>query len=179
MTSWNKDQILLESEKAFQQFTGFCTSVPDDIFFQQPGEKWSIAQNVQHLVTSTKTTTWAFALPKFMVRIVAGKPNRPSRTYEALVEKYKQKLAAGGKASGRYIPTGINDKAGKIPLINNWQHATAAYMRAVKNKWREEQLDEYIVPHPLLGKITTRELCYFTIYHTLHHLNNILPLRRE
>jgi hypothetical protein len=41
---------------------------------------------------------------------------------------------------------------------------------AIDKKWADSQLDQYIVPHPLLGKITLRELCYFTIYHTYHHL---------
>jgi len=43
----------------------------------------------------------------------------------------------------------------------------------IEKKWKEPQLDQYIAPHPLLGKITLRELCYFTIYHTKHHLNII------
>jgi hypothetical protein len=38
---------------------------------------------------------------------------------------------------------------------------------------KEAKLDNFIAPHPLLGKITLRELCYFTIYHTQHHLHNI------
>ena len=29
----------------------------------------------------------------------------------------------------------------------------------------EEQPDQYLAPHPLMGRITLRELCYFTIYH--------------
>ena len=37
----------------------------------------------------------------------------------------------------------------------------------------EEDLDRYLAPHPLLGKITLRELAYFTIYHTHHHLQII------
>ena len=44
---------------------------------------------------------------------------------------------------------------------------------AIKLKWKDPQLDQYIAPHPLLGKITLRELGYFTIYHTYHHLETI------
>jgi hypothetical protein len=43
----------------------------------------------------------------------------------------------------------------------------------VELKWKDDQLDHYIAPHPLLGKLTLRELCYFTIYHAGHHLNII------
>ena len=33
----------------------------------------------------------------------------------------------------------------------------------------EKQLDAYLLPHPLLGKLTLREMLYFTIYHVEHH----------
>jgi uncharacterized damage-inducible protein DinB len=171
--NWNKEQILSESEKTFQQCTAFCNNIPDELFFLQPADKWSIAQNLQHLIISTNTTKWAFALPKFMVRLSGGKPNRPSRSFEELVEKYKKKLALGGQASGRYIPKLIPDKSGKESILNNWQKSTTAYLKAVKKNWPDDKLDRYIVPHPLLGRITLRELCYFTVYHTTHHLDII------
>ena len=170
---WNKEQILKESEKAFQQFTTYCNSLPDDVFFYQPTGKWSIAQNVQHLITSVKTTTAVYALPKFLVRLVGGKPNRPSINYDQLVEKYKSVLDKGGKASGRYIPKSIKSSTGKQALLATWSKASAAYLQALQKNWTNEQLDHYAAPHPLLKKITLRELCYFTCYHTYHHLNII------
>ena len=36
-------------------------------------------------------------------------------------------------------------------------------------KLDEEDLDNYILPHPLIGKTTIREMLYFTIYHVQHH----------
>ena len=36
-------------------------------------------------------------------------------------------------------------------------------------KYSESDLDLIILPHPLLGKITLREMMYFTIYHVQHH----------
>ena len=41
------------------------------------------------------------------------------------------------------------------------------------NQKSEEELDTIFIPHPLLGKITLRELYYFTIYHILHHHKKI------
>jgi hypothetical protein len=37
------------------------------------------------------------------------------------------------------------------------------------DKFSEAQLDEYVLPHPILGKLTIREMLYFTIYHATHH----------
>jgi hypothetical protein len=39
------------------------------------------------------------------------------------------------------------------------------------DEYSEVQLDHYILPHPLLGKVTIQEMMYFTIYHAEHHHN--------
>ena len=103
--------------------------------------------------------------------MASGKPNRPSRSYDELVVKYKLKLTQGGKASGRYLPK--ISGATKFSLMQQWQKRNENYPEAVELRWNDNQLDRYMVSHPLLGKITLRELCYFTIYHTEHHLNTI------
>jgi hypothetical protein len=41
-------------------------------------------------------------------------------------------------------------------------------------KFQEEQFDEIMLPHPILEKITLREMLYFTIYHAEHHRNLLL-----
>jgi len=56
----------------------------------------------------------------------------------------------------------------------------------------EDDLDRVMLPHPLLGKLTLREMLFFTIYHVEHHLgilrqglghdvstNDRSPLRRK
>jgi hypothetical protein len=94
--SLTKEEIIKQLHSAQEEFTGFCSVIDDDKFFHQPKEKWSIAQNVNHLTISANTTRLVFLLPKFIVRLYAGKPNRPSRTYDELVNKYKMKLQQGG-----------------------------------------------------------------------------------
>ncbi len=37
------------------------------------------------------------------------------------------------------------------------------------NNWDEQNIDKYLLPHPLLGKITMREMLYFTDLHIQHH----------
>lgn len=167
----DKEEIIKRSKEIFSQFTDTCLQIPDEKFFFQPKEKWSIAQNADHLIRAIKTTRLAYSLPKFVVRTVSGKPNRPSRSYEELVAKYKLKLEQGGKATGRYIPKVPGER--KFLLMQHWQKRNEKYLESLDLKWKDAQLDQYLAPHPLLGKITLRELCYFTIYHTEHHLNII------
>ncbi|MBL0356901.1 MAG: DinB family protein [Chitinophagaceae bacterium] len=169
----SKDQIINASVKIFDTFTQVCTEIDERTFFKRPSpEKWSVAENIQHLIVSTNTTTLAYILPAFIVRWIGGTPNRDSRSYEALVERYKEKLAAGGRASGRFIPKPVDIKCGKDQLLQNWKKAGSKFITALNNS-SESKLDDYLARHPLLGRITLRELCYFTIYHTEHHLNII------
>jgi len=171
LTSMYQEEIIKASKKIFSDFSDTCLQISDKEFFFQPAEKWSIAQNVDHITRSVKTTRLAYALPKIVIRTLFGKANRPSRTYEELVSKYKLKLEQGGKASGRYLPKTNLSK--KLFFIQKWQKENEKYLEAIELKWNDDLLDHYIAPHPLLGKLTLRELCYFTIYHTEHHLNII------
>lgn len=172
-TSLSIQQISTQLKEAASSLHTYCSSLSDEQFFYQPPAKWSAAQQVRHLVKATDTARLAFTFPKFIVRLVGGKPNRASRSYEELVAKYKLKLEQGGRASGRYIPKPILPSYGKEKLLHEFDHSMERFANALEKNWKEEQPDEYIAPHPLLGKITLRELCYFTIYHTYHHQENI------
>ena len=166
----NKTEIIKQLNFAKEEFTGFCNGIDAEALFRQPSEKWSIAQNIKHLIVSANATNLAFSLPKFIVRLYAGKPNRPSRSYEELVNKYKTKLQQGGKASGQFIPAIISPDAGKENMMISFSKSMDRLIANIEKNWPDTKLDQYIAPHPLLGKITLRELCYFTIYHTHHHL---------
>ncbi|QOI96901.1 MAG: DinB family protein [Flammeovirgaceae bacterium] len=144
-------------------------ALPEEKFFARPlPEKWSPAEHAQHLILSVKPLITAFSLPRFVLRWTFGKPNRPGRTFDQVVEKYKAKLAAGGKASKPFIPKRLAVSDNPKTVI---QHFTNAYSRFAYrlSSWPEEQLDRYLLPHPLLGKLTLREMLYFTIYHVSHH----------
>lgn len=161
------------AENIFKQFSQTCGDIKETIFFERPEGKWSVAENMQHLIISTKTTSLAYKLPKILLRLVGGKPNRFSKSFEELSAGYYKKLEDGAKASGRYIPKPIEIKYGKAKLLDNWNKTTAEFICALKNNRTEADLDHYQVKHPLLGSITLRELCYFTIFHADHHLKSI------
>jgi hypothetical protein len=172
------EEIKKELINAANELAEFCSSLTDEAFFFQPRDKWSAAQQVKHLVTATHTARLAFTLPKFVIKWIVGKPNRQSRTYDELLAKYKLKLQQGGRAGGRFVPKPTLPEYGKQRLLKDFQMAMTK-SATVLNKWKDEKLDQYIAPHPLLGKITLRELCYFTIFHTYHHLNSIQERIKE
>lgn len=155
---------LLENHKAFIKL---IVSLNDKDFLFSANGKWTAGQQLDHIYKSVAALKQALVLPKFIIKLIVGKANRPSKDYEALIAKYKLKLEAGGKAAGRFVPKPI-EPAQKIKLKEKLVNAVDSLCKKI-DKYDEKQLDYYILPHPLLGKLTIREMLYFTIYHAEHH----------
>ncbi len=142
-------------------------SLSDADFLKSVNDKWTGGQQLEHIVMAVSPVNKAFALPGFMLKMSFGKSNRPLRTYDQLVEKYRGKLAAGGIASKRFTPEPVSLNQ-RETLILKLQKLTISLNRRL-NGFTEKQLDLLILPHPLLGKLTLREMIYFTVYHAGHH----------
>lgn len=156
-------QPLLTS--AYGDFLARLRQMPNvQAHMSAPG-KWSPAQQAEHLVKSVRPVTLAFGLPKFLLALIFGKANRPSRSYEELVARYQAKLAAGGTASRPFVP-GIPANLNRV--YGRLARTVDALNRRIE-RFSEHELDALILPHPLLGKITLREMLYFTAYHAEHH----------
>jgi hypothetical protein len=57
----------------------------------------------------------------------------------------------------------------KDDLLARWGRVNER-LRTALIGWSERNLDRIQFPHPVLGKITARELACFTIYHGHHHV---------
>lgn len=162
-------------EKLRQNHFAFIEEIQglaDDDFLYAPAGKWTAGQQLEHIIKSVSPVSLAFSLPGFLLSVIFGKANRPSRSYEELVAKYKKKLSEGGRATSRFIPARVQ-LAQRDALIKKLQRLITALNHRVGNK-NEEELDKYVLPHPLLGKLTLREMAYFTFYHVEHHRNSVV-----
>lgn len=168
----NKQTILEQLEIHHAEFQHLMRSFGEADYLFAPEGKWSAGQQLDHICRSVAPVNMAFGLPLFVLGWFFGKANRPSRSYEALVAKYKTKLAEGGRAGGRFIPP-TAEWTEREKLLRRLELLVAALGKKVA-KVKENQLDTYILPHPLLGKLTLREMLYFTIYHVQHHQSAVL-----
>jgi len=164
----DKPQIISALNEKVEAFNNYISPLDKEQFEATPDDKWSAGQNLDHLIRAIKPLQPAYGLPKFVLRILFGKTNRPSRNYDELVAKYKAKLAAGGRASGPFIPPFIAFEK-KDELIKKYAEQKQKLIAKIQEQ-NEKDLDVYILPHPLLGKVTLREMLYFTIHHNEHHL---------
>jgi hypothetical protein len=164
----DKPEIISALNEKVDAFNNYIASLSKEQFEATPNDKWSAGQNLDHLIRAINPLQLAYWLPKFALRIMFGKTNRPSKTYDELVAKYKARLAAGGRASGPFIPPFISFEK-KDQLIKKYAGQKQKLISKIE-KQSEKDLDVYILPHPLLGKVTLREMLYFTIHHNEHHL---------
>ncbi|UYQ93546.1 DinB family protein [Chitinophaga horti] len=166
----NRNEIATLLNTNFNAFAHFIDSLSNHRFAVSPEGKWSAGQQLDHLLRSTKPVNKALSLPKLALRWY-GKPKTPSRGYEALVNDYRQQLSKGFAATREYIP-GIIELSHREPLLKQFYQQKERLIQQIES-WTEEELDNYVLPHPLLGKITIREVLYFTAYHTAHHLHDL------
>jgi hypothetical protein len=163
-----RDEILQLLDDVQRQSSAYWSAFPGDEFFAKIGEAWSPADNVRHLAKSIRPVAKALRVPRLVLWLRFGAPRRASVTYDALRERYLAKLA-GGADAGRFAPSQrvVTDRAAVLA-----EHDQAnRELRAGIARWKDAALDRYQIPHPVLGKLTVREMLFFTLYHQLHHVD--------
>jgi len=136
-------------------------------FRRRSEAKWSAAEQVEHLRLSVRPLTLSFVIPRFVLGIF-GTARAPGRTYDDVVADYQGRLARGAKASGPFIPARLTGGEDLPRLLAAFQEGYAAY--AAKLAGAEGPLlDSTRLPHPILGRLSVREMAFFTLYHLGHH----------
>lgn len=165
----NMDRSAIRSAliRAHEDFCAAVLALPEPHLTRAPAGKWTPAQHLEHILRAVRPVALALLVPKWFLRWRFGSPNRTPRDYDELVARYTAKLAAGGRASGRFVPPPI--AAHRVgPMAADLRAAVDTLCRRMRG-WSERDLDRTLLPHPLLGKVTVREMIYFTIHHAQHH----------
>ncbi len=166
-----KQDLLNELATLRELELNFWLQIAPEQFARPIGQAWSPADTVRHLIKSTVPVTRALKLPRLVLRILFGQSNGTSMPCSNLIERYRVVLAGGGNA-GRFSPSPLrvptNIVGWQRDLMSECQSVVTALARAL-DTWTERDLDRYRLPHPLLGKLTVREMLFFTLYHYEHH----------
>ncbi len=172
MIPTDKISILETLEDANRRVTHWFSGIPTNDFFARRPGVWSASDNLDHLIKSAKPFSTALKMPRPALQAMFGKSEKPFRDYQEICRTYRDELAKGAQASGRFLPEqqSPDEKAAgqKEQLIASWISAGRGLVSAAE-AWAETDLDLYQLPHPILGKLTVREMLFFTIYHNLRH----------
>ena len=159
-------QLLDQSQQAMMQW---IEAQPEDTFVVQkvPG-KWSTGEHLEHLRKTTRAVNKGMKIPRLLLRYKIGINNRKERDYQGTKEKYRSKLKeTGAKSPAQY--TAENLTTADRERIIKWFKEEMSTLKQQVGKYSEARLSKYLLPHPLVGKMTFREFAIWTAVHTDHH----------
>ena len=149
------------------QFIELVKGLNQDEFEVNIHDKWSAGQDLVHLIKVLQIVNIGFTLPKPVLRLLFGINKNDSRSFENLQQLYKNALEGGAKAPTIYVPKPVA-YIEKDNLIQKHVSLNKSFIDKLNNHTQYE-LDSYMLPHPILGKISLGELAIFTSFHTSHH----------
>lgn len=165
----SKDEIGTALAVLSHELERYLEGFSNEEFYAPQGEHWSPAEHVRHLTKSVRAVARGMRQPRLLLRLMFGLADDHSRGFSELLEVYRQKLADGATA-GRFTPS--PNKRGRDAIMEHW-HIASKQLNLALASWSEEELGVYRLPHPLLGKLTVREMLLFTVFHNAHHAGRI------
>lgn len=167
---WEKKDIIDALKQHHENFNQLVEGLPEKAFTYSWNDKWTPGQQYCHIRKSIAPVAFAFWIPRFALRYQFGVTNRPSRSYDGLVARYLKALNNNkAVAPEQFRPPEMPFK-NRNREIKRYQRAINQLVRLAQ-KCSDKDLDYYVVPHPLIGKLTLREILFFSIYHVQHHQN--------
>ena len=140
--------------------------------------KWNTAQQMEHLILSNVPVLKALHLPKSQMRHMFGELDRTGQNFNDLKARYiqilsEQNIIPPARFQPREEPVETLDAARA-----KWEEVSVGFQE-VAAKWGEEELDDYVIPHPAMGNLSVREMLFFVIFHNAHHLRQIEEIKSE
>jgi len=135
--------------------------------------KWTIAEEFDHVVRANALFTSALKQDEqFYAQF--GTVDKAPMTRTELIDLYNSRLEefSGSGTVRPFKPTPIEDLDSKS-MLHFWELTSQKFQERLSKRWSEELLDTRFVPHPLLGKLIAREIMYFIIHHTRHHIDSL------
>ena len=171
----HKSEIHNALHKIDEQIAEAIRRMGDSAFSHSSGDEWSAENYVKHLLLANKPLAKALNLPLHKFVELFDHSDRDSYSYDEVTSAYNKRLDEGIRAEqlGRMVPDTYRNKTDepvtRESLLVDWETLTQNYNVALL-AWDDPDLDAYLMPHPVLGKITVREMLFFTIHHnTLHY----------
>lgn len=165
-------ELLHSIHQLHEEINSFVSSCEENqLNAPRSNGKWSIAQELGHLINALEQSNKGLLLPKFFIKYKFGTNNRQERTYEEVVKKYLDKLALVAVPNNPFQIKEVK-QISKEKLLKKYSKQQQKFEKRLP-QFNEKELATLLLPHPLLGKLTIREFGYFTQYHTEHHFKNI------
>lgn len=157
-------ELIEASRLTFVRLAEACSEAQ---FTERPNGKWSVAEAMQHLYLSARPVPRLMSGPRDVLR-QWGVPDVPPRSFAEIADAYQQVFAKGVKAPAAVSPRPEDMAVDKATVLARYSDTYQALTDALTG-WSDPERDQYVMLHPVLGKLSVREMIYFTSIHTAHH----------
>ena len=165
--------LAAEARRIHAESVEYWDAYSAEAFWRRPApEIWAPVDQVRHLTKSIRAVNQGLALPRPLLALFFGLGRGVTRSFPALRERYTEVLANGGSAGGyapRALGPGEATPERRAGIMAEHAKVVGRFAEAI-GRWPERALDRYQLPHPLLGKLTVREMAQFTLLHNVHHV---------
>lgn len=163
----NRQIIIKSLSENYNSFVKYITELSPEAYSYRYQQKWTAGQQLEHMLLCIKPILHVLSMDKKVIEQTFGRTERQGLTYTLLTNKYIEKFTTGGKASARFIPGDIATKSREI-LCETLMNMIGELGLKIET-FSEQELDSLLIPHPLLGNLTLREMLYNSIFHVTHH----------
>jgi hypothetical protein len=151
----NRQELIEQFTKNHQKFKEYVLDLSDEKLMFSPSEKWNAGQQLNHIYLCLIPIEQALASKEYILNKF-GLSDHSSQPYQEIVKQYMHALNHGGKAPDRFVPEKF-DLLNK-PLLTNKLNDLLIRIGQQLEMYTEKELDSMVLPHPLLGRLTIREL---------------------
>jgi hypothetical protein len=151
-----------------QEMIDYVASLTDEEFTFSQNKKWSAGQQFSHVYLTLLPFPKVLPSKEFILQKF-GKINRPTWSYDLVIENY---FKTSRQSPEQYLPEQV-DAEQKATITANIQNVLSSIQQLL-NEYTDEELDTLVLPHPLLGNLTIREMFYLMSYHATHHLRQTI-----
>jgi hypothetical protein len=149
------------------QFLSYIVSLSEQEYGFAHNEKWTAGQQLHHINLCLQPIAQAIASKEFIAQKF-GTIERPIWEYDTVIGNYTNALAQGGKAPDRFVPQQQQTPPDKTILAAELNQLLQTIQQHLET-YTDTELDTLVLPHPLLGKLTIREMMHLMAYHATHH----------
>lgn len=162
----NRQALIEQFTQNHHQLIDYIDSLPEVDFTFSQHEKWTPGQQLDHIVLCLQPFAQVLGSKDF-IKQKFGTLNRPTWDYDMVLANYNAALANGGKAPSKFVPPAV-EWGGKAALVNAASQLVSTIGQQL-GTYSETEMDTLLLPHPLLGNMTIREIFYLMTYHATHH----------
>ncbi len=164
MNQQNTIGIFLDSHN---QVIAYVDSLSETDFLYSNKGKWTAGQQLNHILLSLAPVVKLLENKQYILERF-GRIDRKIMDYDTLVVHYQAILQKGAKAPERFVPPAISYQSKQEQLKE--LEALLVNARLRWEDYTEADRNSLVIPHPVLGNLTIREMICFLTYHALHHL---------